>query len=111
MGFVAHEAITQDQNDQFFVNTKDDEATLFLIQKGFDDNILPKIATATTSKVVWNILEMTYSEIRSNPVQQSVPVVNETVIVTKEVRDSDIAKVMGKVVEEPTQTEEYIQYV
>ena len=45
---------------------KNDVGALFLIQQGFDESIFPKIVASTKSKEAWDILEMAYSERRSN---------------------------------------------
>jgi hypothetical protein len=54
----AYETMIQDQKDQLIANKKDDATTLFLIQQGLDESILPKIAATTRSKEAWDILEM-----------------------------------------------------
>ena len=46
---VAYEAMTQGQREKLEEN-KGYEASLFLIQKGLDERMLPNIVTTTTSK-------------------------------------------------------------
>jgi hypothetical protein len=99
------------QKDHLMENKKDDATTLFLIQQGLDESILPKIATAARSKGAWNILEMTYSErgINTNQHQsklQSIAVVDKVSIVTVEVEEFDIAEIIEEVVEEHIEAEQ-----
>ena len=101
----AYEVMFQEQKDHLIANKKNDAATLFLIQQGLDESILPKVAATTRSKEAWNILEMTYNERGSNidhhqVKSQSVAVDDGMTIVTKEVEEFDIAEIIGEVVEE-----------
>jgi hypothetical protein len=83
----AYEAMIQEQKDQLIENKKNDATTLFLIQQGLDESILPKIAATTKSKEAWDILEMAYSERGRNTDQHQAKswsiVVDGVTIVTK----------------------------
>jgi hypothetical protein len=90
-----YEALIQEKKDQFIANKKNDATTLFLIQQGLDESILPKVAATTRSKKAWDTREMEYNERGCNTDHYQAKTLNivaadGVTIVTKEVEEFDI---------------------